>query len=194
MKSYYLLILFLVSLQSQGQLSDSEIRDLKRGRAVDDSSFVFTLPYENGKRYLFVQGANSKFSHKGELSFDFKMAKGTKICAVRGGVVIATKSDSDKGGLKDEYLDDGNHIIIRHADGSFAHYWHLEQNWVFVSPGDTVVKGQTIGASGNTGYSAFPHLHFQLFDAGGKEILPRFKTSKGVVYLRPGRWYKSTNN
>jgi len=191
-----LLIIFFIStfLDVAGQLTDSEIRALKSGNVKQDSSYVYWLPYEKGKKYLFVQGANSKFSHQGELSFDFKMAKGSNICAARPGVVIATKADSNNGGLKEEYLDDGNHIVIQHIDGSIAQYWHLEQDGVLVCVGDTVEQGQLIGSSGNTGYSAFPHLHFQVIDASGKQILPRFRTKRGIIYLRPGRWYKSVSS
>jgi murein DD-endopeptidase MepM/ murein hydrolase activator NlpD len=183
----------MISFNSFCQLNDKEIRDLKTGRIKDDSSYIYWLPYEKGSKYLFIQGANSSFSHKGELSFDFKMKKGSAICASREGTVIATKSDSDKGGLKNEFLSDGNHIVIKHQDGSVAQYWHLEQNGVLVKVGELVKKGQVIGLSGNTGYTAFPHLHFQIIGANGKEILPRFQTKKGVIYLRPGRWYKSVN-
>ena len=193
MKFFLPFLLIIISFNSIGQLTDRDIRDLKTGRIKEDTSYVYWLPYKKGVRHLFIQGANSSFSHKEELSFDFKMKKGSKICASRPGTVIATKSDSDKGGLKDEYLDDGNHIIIQHDDGSTAHYWHLEQNGVIVKMGDKVTKGQLIGFSGNTGYTAFPHLHFQVIDANGREILPRFYTKKGEIYLRPGRWYKSFN-
>jgi murein DD-endopeptidase MepM/ murein hydrolase activator NlpD len=188
-----LLILFLTfcSLDSFGQLTDAEIRARKTGRMYDDTSYVYSIPYTSGKRFLFIQGANSKQSHENELAFDFKMKVGSAIRAARDGVVSIVRQDSDKGGLKPEFLNDGNHIIIKHADGSSAYYWHLKQNGVIVNVGDTVKQGQTVGYSGNTGYSAFPHLHFQVVDANGKEILPRFKTKKGVKYLRPGRWYKS---
>lgn len=194
MKYFFFIVLFFITTASFGQLSDKEIVDLKTGRLKDDTSYIYSLPYKNGSKYLFVQGANSKMSHKGELAFDFKMKTGTTICAARDGIVIQTKSDSNKGGLKDEFLSDGNHIIIQHEDGSIAQYWHLEQNGVYVKQGDTVKKGQAMGASGNTGYTAFPHLHFQIIDAKGKEILPRFQSKKGIIYLRPGRWYKSINN
>jgi murein DD-endopeptidase MepM/ murein hydrolase activator NlpD len=188
--TFFIMFFFAVSF---GQLSDSEIRDMKTGRTKNDSSYIYWLPYVKGARFLFVQGANSKMSHANELSFDFKMKKGTQICAARGGRVIATKSDSHKGGLKREFMNDGNHVTIQHADGSVAQYWHLLQNGVTVKTGDEVKKGQVIGYSGNTGYTAFPHLHFQIIDVAGKEILPRFQTRKGVLYLRPGRWYKSVN-
>jgi murein DD-endopeptidase MepM/ murein hydrolase activator NlpD len=190
MKLFFIAIACGIHINCFAQLPDREIRHLKTGRVTVDSSYVYALPYEAGKKYLFIQGANSNMSHTNELSFDFKMKKLSPICAARDGKVIATKSDSNKGGLKKEFLGDGNHVIIEHTDGSTAHYWHLSQNSVLVSIGEHVKKGQVIGASGNTGYTAFPHLHFQVFDAKGKQVLPRFSTNKGIHYLRPGRWYK----
>jgi murein DD-endopeptidase MepM/ murein hydrolase activator NlpD len=192
MKQLITIVSLFFAIKSFGQLTDTEIRDLKTGK-VKNNSYVYWLPYAEGEKYLFVQGANSGFSHKNELSFDFKMAKGSKVCASRAGVVVAAKSDSNKGGLKSEFLDDGNHIIIQHSDGSSAQYWHLELNGVLVKVGDTVSKGQLIGYSGNTGYTAFPHLHFQVIASDGKEVLPRFQTKKGFIYIRPGRWYKAVH-
>ena len=109
------------------------------------------------------------------------------------GVVTAIKKDSDVGGLKDEYLSQGNHIIIQHADGSTAMYWHLKKDGVLVTVGDTVKQGQHIGYSGNTGYTAFPHLHFQAQDKNGNDMATRFSTKKGIIYLRPGKYYKAIN-
>ena len=123
-----------------------------------------------------------------------KVKIGTKVCAARDGVVIAAREDSDKGGLKDENLSDGNYISIKHIDGSVAHYWHLNTDGVFVKMGDSVQKGHLIGLSGNTGYSAFPHLHFEVmgYDDHGnyRQLATRFETNKGVIYLRPAHFYK----
>ena len=193
MRMYILYILILLSSSGFSQLSNREILNLKSGRTPDDTSYVYCLPYVKGKSYLLVQAANSKMSHENELSLDFKMKKGSKICASRDGVVVSTRSDSENGGLKPENYADGNYIIIRHADGSEAHYWHLDKDGVYIKEGDVVTKGQIIGASGNTGYTAFPHLHFQVFDGSGKQILVRFNTKRGPVYLRPGNWYKAVH-
>lgn len=102
------------------------------------------------------------------------------------------KEDSDVGGLKDEYLSQGNYVMILHSDGTEAHYWHLQKNGVTVNEGDSVKAGEIIGYSGNTGYSAFPHLHFEVVNKQGIQLTTRFATNKGVIYLRPGRKYKKS--
>ncbi len=192
MKAVWICILIRFSFSASGQLTDREIYDLKGGRVKQDNSFVYSLPYSQGKKFLLVQAYNSnKFSHRNELSLDFKMKQGSSICAAREGIVVEIKEDSEVGGAKDEYLSQGNHIIILHSDGSRAMYWHLQKDGVLVNAGDTVKQGQHIGISGNTGYSGFPHLHFQVKDKDGKELATRFLTRKGIRYLRPGKWYKA---
>lgn len=190
MKRCLFFISACITFSSYAQLTDGEIRDLKGGRVKSDKSYVYCLPYPKGNKHLLIQAYNSSMSHQNEISLDFKMNKGSAVCAARAGVVTAVKEDSDEGGLKDEYLSKGNHIIIKHDDGSEAMYWHLQKDGVLVKPGDSVLQGELIGYSGNTGYSAFPHLHFQVYDKDGKNIATRFYTKKGVIYLRPGKWYK----
>lgn len=187
------IVLFLFSLASSSQTNYS-IRDLKEGKFKNDSSYIYSLPFEKGQKVFLIQAYDSKMSHKGELALDFKVKKGTKICAARPGVVTSMRKDSDKGGLKEENLSDGNYVIIHHADGSSGMYWHLQKDGVLVNVGDTVKQGQAIGLSGNTGYSAFPHLHFEVqgYDAEGnyKQLPTRFKTNKGTIYLRPAKFYR----
>ena len=196
MRTCLSIILFLLSYVCFSQTQDDySIRDLKGGKFVADNTPVYLLPFEKGKKVFLIQAYESKMSHKGERALDFKVKKKTKICAARDGVVIGAREDSDKGGLKPENLSDGNYISIKHVDGSVAHYWHLIKDGVFVNVGDTVKAGQLIGETGNTGYSAFPHLHFEVvgYDAGGnyKQLATRFKTKKGIKYLRPAKFYRS---
>lgn len=190
MKFFLSSVLIFISLFSYSQLTDNEIRDLKSGKVKPDNSYIYSLPFAKGSKFLLIQAYNSSMSHKDEISLDFKMKKGSKVCAARAGIVTAVEEDNDEGGLKDEYLSKGNHIIITHNDGSEAMYWHLQKDGVLVNVGDSVKQGQLIGYSGNTGYTAFPHLHFQVYDQNGKNIATRFYTKKGIIYLRPGKWYK----
>ena len=191
--AFFILSLFSVAVVT-GQTNSVNPRDLKKGRVEDDNSFAYGLPYKKGKSYLLVQAYMSNMSHKGEYALDFKMHKGSKVCAARSGVVVEIREDSNKGGLKPKYLSEGNHVIIQHDDGSYGNYWHLKYNGALVNVGDTVQQGQVIGLSGNTGYTAFPHLHFEVttqFSAGYNQIPTRFKTRKGIRYLKPLKWYKS---
>jgi murein DD-endopeptidase MepM/ murein hydrolase activator NlpD len=171
------------------------IHDLKSVKFKEDSSYIYSLPFENNKKVFLIQAYDSKMSHKGEYALDFKVKKKTRICAARDGVVTGARADSDEGGLKPENMSDGNYISISHDDGSVAHYWHLNKNGVLVNVGDTVTKGQVIGFSGNTGYSAFPHLHFEVIGHDGKgnhkQLATRFNTNKGIVYLRPAHFYRA---
>jgi murein DD-endopeptidase MepM/ murein hydrolase activator NlpD len=194
MKATQILLLFPIISFSQDQYS---IRDLKAGKFKEDSSYIYRLPFQNRKKVFLIQAYESKMSHRGEIALDFKIKRGTKICAARDGVVIATRNDADKGGLKQEYLSEANYISVQHADGSVAHYWHLQKNGVSVNKGDSVKAGQHLGYSGNTGFSAFPHLHFEVqgHNAAGNFVQKptRFTTSKGIIYLRPGKFYRTVN-
>lgn len=192
MKVTFLFLLFPFLALSQDQYS---VNELKNGKFKDDSSYIYTLPFEHKKKVFLVQGYESMFSHKGEKALDFKVKTGTKVCAARGGIVTAVRKDSDKRGLKPENLSDGNYITIQHSDGSVAWYWHFQKEGVLVNEGDTIKTGQWIGRSGNTGYSAFPHLHFEVQGnnvSGSYTQLPtRFYTQKGIIYLRPGKFYRT---
>ncbi len=141
--SFFLVTLFfqVTSCTVSKDTRRNEFIQLQKGKIKDDTSFVYTLPYEAGKKHRMVQGYFSHFSHKNRAALDFKMKRGTIICAARGGVVVRVKQDSNKGRLNKKYRPDGNMVIIQHNDGSRAGYWHLKQNGAMVKVGDTVVQG-----------------------------------------------------
>lgn len=170
-------------------------RQLQSGKLKEDTSYVYALPFAPGKTYRVIQGYYSRLTHKERAAIDFNMQVGTRVYAARGGVVTRVKKDGSRGGLKSKYRSEGNLIIIDHEDGTRAGYWHLQYNGAFVNVGDTVKQGQLIGLSGNTGYTAMPHLHFLVWQrtAEGRwqQIGTRFKTAQGDVYLRPYKRYKN---
>jgi murein DD-endopeptidase MepM/ murein hydrolase activator NlpD len=172
----------------------NQLKQLQKGTIKEDTSFVYHLPFEKNKKHLLVQGYFSSYSHKNRAALDFKMKKGTTVCAARQGVVVRVKEDGNKGGWNKKYRPFGNVIVIEHADGSRAGYWHLQYQAVFVNVGDTVKQDQPIGLSGKTGYTAFPHLHFLVWRPDGngwRQVGTRFQTSKGIKYLRPMRHYRN---
>ena len=51
-------------------------------------------------------------------------------------------------------------IVINHGNGYETYYGHL--SGINVYPGQVVTQGSVIGATGNTGRSSGPHLHFEI--------------------------------
>jgi hypothetical protein len=190
LSAFLILLLAGIPMVCHCQLSRKTVRALQKGTIKEDSSFVYWLPFKTGTKQLMVQGYYTSHSHRNLIANDFKMKTGTPICAARAGVVTAVMKESNTGGLKDI----GNHwnyIIIQHADGSTAIYGHLQQNGALVQHGDSILQGQEIGLSGNTGYSAFPHLHFQVWDRQGNQIPVRFLTKKGAACLKQMKFYRA---
>ena len=134
----------------------------------------YVLPYPVGKRHYIPQGNCGAYTHTqsyvfqgidaGDLSYayDFSLPIGAEIVASRGGQVINIEG-------KHKYTGDNalkqNFIVIRHNDGTFAYYGHLDHKGVLVEVGDTIDQGDVIGLSGRSGYSyGIPHLHFAVFE------------------------------
>lgn len=166
---------------------------LAKGIIKDDTSYVYALPFEEGKSFRVIQGYFSRFTHKERAALDFNMKKGTKILAAREGVVVRVKEDGTRGGLKKKFRSHGNNIVIQHPDGSRAGYWHIQHDGALVNVGDTVQKGQLIAYSGKTGYAFVPHLHFLVWRSGGgqwQQVATRFQTSTGIKYLRSWKKYR----
>lgn len=194
-----ILVLFLLLLAACSVSKNpirKQVKLLQKGLIQDDTSYVYALPYEEGKTFRVIQGYFSRFTHKERAALDFNMKRGTKITAAREGVVVRVKEDGTLGGLKRKYRSHGNNIIIQHPDGSRAGYWHLQYNGALVNAGDTVKKGQVIALSGKTGYAMTPHLHFLVWRSGGgqwQQVPTRFQTSKGIKYLRGWKKYSNSN-
>jgi murein DD-endopeptidase MepM/ murein hydrolase activator NlpD len=112
------------------------------------------------------QGWNGAFSHAEPASryaIDFAVAEGTPVLAAREGVVMQVEDNFEGAGLdREKFGGRANLVRLLHADGSMAVYAHLQPDSVLVRPGARVQRGQRIAASGNTGFSSGPHLHFVL--------------------------------
>lgn len=93
---------------------------------------------------------------------DFPVPYGSTVVAADGGVVNWVQYwDGYSTWGNQSY---GNCIRITHGDGRYTLYAHLSQ--INVVNGQTVSKGQTIGAVGSTGNSTGPHLHMEIVQNG----------------------------
>jgi murein DD-endopeptidase MepM/ murein hydrolase activator NlpD len=90
---------------------------------------------------------------------DIAAPSGTTVTAAAGGTVI----------MAQWYGGYGNYILIDHGGGYSTGYGHLSA--IYVANGQTVQRGQAIGAVGSTGNSTGPHLHFEV-RINGKAVDP----------------------
>ncbi|WP_417914234.1 peptidoglycan DD-metalloendopeptidase family protein [Candidatus Electronema sp. JM] len=117
----------------------------------------YGYPYKNGP-YSYSQ---SHSDPKAQYAYDFGMPLGTEVVASAGGTVASIKQDSTKYCPDTSCANDGNYVVVNHADGTSTLYLHLQANSVPVSVGQSVAKGQVVGKVGLSGYTYGPHLHFQ---------------------------------
>lgn len=121
--------------------------------------------YPLGTRELRVtQGWGGFHSHRdaeNRHAVDFAIDEGTPVLAARAGTVMDIESGFSHAG-RSAATDAGraNYVRIVHDDGTMALYAHLSTDGVRVRVGQQVRRGDAIGLSGNTGFSAGPHLHF----------------------------------
>jgi murein DD-endopeptidase MepM/ murein hydrolase activator NlpD len=156
-------------------------------------TYIYNLPFKQGTSHKVVQGYGGLFSHKNIAAIDFSMAVGTPIFAAREGFIFSYKENGQKGGPFSTYKNEANYIIIKHSDGSYGCYWHLQYNGVVTKKGK-VEKGQLIGYSGATGLVVNPHLHFSVklklnYDMNSF-TKTKFRTSAGVLLLERGSTYE----
>jgi len=158
-----------------------------------DTSYVYSLPFEEVKSYYLSQGYEGSFSHQNENAIDFVMPEGTQIAAIRDGIVAEVIEHNNDGCPYRSCMKMSNSILIYHKDGTFSRYAHLEKNGALVDVGDQIEAGDIIGLSGNTGWSSEPHLHFSVFEIGEGNVtysIPTpFRTTEGDVYLEEKRNY-----
>jgi peptidoglycan DL-endopeptidase CwlO len=113
---------------------------------------------------LYVSG-----THNG---IDLRASIGTPIRASLSGTVTDTEAIRAKSGC--QY---GKFVLIKHPNGLSTIYGHLSV--VSVQPGDTVITGDIIGYSGDTGYATGPHLHFGVYATQGIRIVDSSSLGSG---------------
>jgi hypothetical protein len=117
-------------------------------------------PGPQGNNWTGAYGEPRPYGSGVHEGVDIPLAIGVEIKAVMDGVI----SFSGTGGGS---LSRGLYITIDHGGGMTTLYSHLSKS--FVTQGNTVMKGDVIGLSGNSGYSTGPHLHFGLYKNGNHQ-------------------------
>lgn len=109
----------------------------------------WVLPVEGSYISTGYQQGGGMWSSGSHTGVDFHAGMNTPVHAVAAGEIV----EAGDGGAY------GNNIVIKHEDGTYTQYGHL--NSIGVSVGQQVKAGQQIALSGSTGNSSGPHLHFE---------------------------------
>jgi murein DD-endopeptidase MepM/ murein hydrolase activator NlpD len=104
---------------------------------------------------------------------DFAMPTGTAIKATDDGEISYADNVPDANGLG---------INMVHAWG-MSQYWHLSV--LYAKYGEHYKKGETIGLSGNSGWSTGPHLHFGVKVIGESSTLMRGWSDPAKYWEKP---------
>jgi murein DD-endopeptidase MepM/ murein hydrolase activator NlpD len=137
----------------------------------DDHNHNHDNHAEHGEHNKTSEIQNPGMPTSGEMTSGYgwrwgRMHNGIDIAAPVGTDIHAWKSGRVvfSGNADDGY---GNKIIIEHNDGSKTLYAHIMDGGLLVQAGQEVEQGQHVAEMGSTGFSAGPHLHFEIHVGGG---------------------------
>ena len=126
------------------------------------------------------------------------------VIAHSDGIVIWCQKGQKNNPGSSGNLSYGNCIKIKHNNGYYTLYAHLQSADVYV--GQAVKRGQVLGYMGNSGNSYGTHLHFEVFNQNNSRINPEPYLDKDLpgtnadytgtityqVYAN-GRWYEEVS-
>lgn len=154
----------------------SEMAEVKTNN-MQVEKFAFPLP----EKYRYSQSSpqglrksipNAGIGGEGTLNtyhnaIDFAVPIRTPVYAVKSGTIINVYPSYDNGQIWKGHPTYGGMVEIQHSDSTRTLYAHLIRT--DVKEGDTVEKGQQIGASGGkrgmrgSGNSTGAHLHYAVY-------------------------------
>lgn len=133
------------------------------GAVTADGLYAFPLPTDS------VTVDQIRRTHHDYPASDLAVAEGTPVYAAHPGTVIALHSpcaDTDRCRC-------GWGVTIDGFDNHRYTYCHGQQLTPEIEVGKAVAAGEAVMASGNTGNSTGPHLHFQIGNPQGELICPQ---------------------
>ncbi|MFD2200754.1 urea transporter [Shivajiella indica] len=148
-----------------------------------ESPIPIYLPFYG--EWSVTQGHNGAYTHKDDWKhawdFEIKDEQGKtfrnegdfasdyycfdkNVLAPADGIVETLVEDIEDNTIGTRNLEKnwGNSIVIKHSEFLYSKLSHLKKGSILPKIGDKISKGDIIGKVGNSGNSAFPHLHFQL--------------------------------
>lgn len=142
--------------------------------SVGNTPGRWTMPLPAGS---YTVGC-SMTCYAGHTGQDFPAAVGTEVRSSNDGIVVRSEALRNRAG---GYVSYGNLIVIQVAGKPNMTVWYAHLSARHVKVGDRITAGQLIGASGNTGHSEGPHLHYEIRVGGTPTDPMTILRQKGVT-------------
>ena len=142
--------------QEQKGLEQLSIKTIKKDSTHSSLAPIgYPLPFKKEPSSVFGWRVDPFTLHnKRHQGIDFSVPAGTPVKATGDGKVVQSHFDQAN----------GQFIEIDHGNGYRTKYAHLKSP--YVSPGQLIKLGQTIGEVGSTGRSTSSHLHYEIIYLG----------------------------
>lgn len=92
---------------------------------------------------------------------------GAPVYAALDGTVVETHDGEPDRQTAWDPANRSNYVLLRHGGTHFTVYYHLRRGSVAVVSGQSVSAGTQLGLAASSGFSSWPHLHFESIHAGG---------------------------
>jgi murein DD-endopeptidase MepM/ murein hydrolase activator NlpD len=163
-----------ISFHQKRTMSTTFNWPLRMANGLNDCSYYFLAAYVDqdtsaGNIKDWNCGTNTYDGHRGNdiATFPYPFYKMDNnlvevIAAAPGTIVNKVDGNFDKNCAMNNST--ANYIVVQHADGSVALYWHMKINSLTSKAiGQTVTTGEFLGIVGSSGDSGGPHLHFEVW-------------------------------
>ncbi|HEY9519565.1 MAG TPA: M23 family metallopeptidase [Gemmatimonadales bacterium] len=94
-------------------------------------------------------------------SFRIQDSGVTVVAAAAGQVSVVHDGEPDRNATQDSN-NDWNVVYLVHPGGITSIYGHLRRGSILVTPGQQVTAGAPLALVGSSGFSNWPHLHFEV--------------------------------
>lgn len=148
---------------------------IDKGSYPKATAGVFEWPLDSvyiTQKFGKTVGAEKLYTSGSHNGVDFRASVGTRVKNVLEGTVLGTGNTDIYSGC----YSFGKWVFVQHDNGLSTIYGHLSV--ISAQKGQRLQTGDTIGFSGNTGYSTGPHLHISVYASQGVKI-EKFVNSRG---------------
>lgn len=148
---------------------------IDKGSYPKGKSGIFSWPLDNvyiTQKFGKTVGAEKLYTSGSHNGVDLRASIGTKVKNVLDGTVLGTGNTDIYPGC----YSFGKWVFVQHDNGLSTIYGHLSV--ISAQKGQRLSTGDTLGFSGNTGYSTGPHLHISVYASQGVRI-EKFVNSRG---------------